>query len=48
MVIDQQRNTMVKTEKDCGFNSLLFHKAVSKVAIGKVFYTNTKNQQGLE
>ena len=30
MVTDRQRNTMVKAKKDCGFNYLLSHKAVSK------------------
>jgi hypothetical protein len=30
VVTDRQRNTMVKANKDCGFNYLLSHKAVSK------------------
>jgi hypothetical protein len=30
VVTDRQRNTMVKAKKDCGFNYLLSHKAVSK------------------
>ena len=30
MITNRQRNTMVKAKKDCGFNYLLSHKAVSK------------------
>jgi hypothetical protein len=30
MVTDRQRNTIIKTKKDCGFNYLLFYKAVNK------------------
>jgi hypothetical protein len=30
VVTDRQRNTMGKAEKDCDFNYLLSHKAVSK------------------
>jgi hypothetical protein len=30
VVTGRQRNTMVKAKKDCGFNYLLSHKAVSK------------------
>jgi hypothetical protein len=30
IVTDRQRNTMVEVKKDCGFNYLLSHKAVSR------------------
>ena len=40
VVTDRQRNTMVKAKKNCGFNYLLSHKAVSKGSEEKK-YTRT-------
>ena len=39
---DRQRNTMVKAKKDCGFNYLLSHKAVSKGSEGKKYIRTLK------
>jgi hypothetical protein len=42
IVTDRQRNTMVEVEKDCGFNYLLSHKAVSRGSEEKKYVRTLK------
>jgi hypothetical protein len=42
VMTDRQRNMMVKVKKDCAFNYLLSHRAVSKGERGKDVYRNAQ------
>jgi hypothetical protein len=42
MMTNRQRNTIIKAKKDCGFNYLLSHKAVSKGSEEKIYIGTLK------